>query len=512
MPSNTSAASATLISSLPYSITVDPDNAAQHLWWKYVATADDVAIGLFAWADDAGAYRPKLHVWKGDTAGTINDDTPLAGFEAQRKPCVLPTFEGETYWFQVKDANATEPLGASLVFSVLPAPAARMRRGDYFIADDTGGDDDYENWFPASVTSPATGDVTRIVRFPATEQADQLPTGEILTANWNSTDSNHLSLFAKTVTTRIADIPSIRGDSIRGQGTLGVFYVLDHVSGIVYTVSRSGVVGGRTWMPTGAFVGIAANADGTVLYYTTTSSAGSPVKRWDLVNDIAMSDLPGSAVTGYGVSGDLLVMADDTLIVFYGGGSPADYFARRYSADGATVLNTYSFGSQAPGRTNIGADRLSFGSFAHIADAASRFTRYDLSGTILEQYEQYQCNAGFFQFATPIADPPRFGHSQSCPLIILQQDETARRVVDDSVPCCEAECGCPPSPISSPTGSPSSAPIPTSAGPVLPPANTIPQTGAPTPLDPSYWDRLCAGAGTVPTASDPVDAESWIRV
>src|SRR6185503_954886 len=57
-PTNTSPASATVISSLPASITqtVDDAGTTYTVWYAYTATADDVEIGLFGYGDNTAYY------------------------------------------------------------------------------------------------------------------------------------------------------------------------------------------------------------------------------------------------------------------------------------------------------------------------------------------------------------------------------------------------------------------------------------------------------------------------
>ncbi len=491
MPSNTTPETATEIPTIPYSITVA-----------------------------MGAYNPTLHIWHGDNTSTFDDDTLLNGFEAARKPCVLPVVPGETYYFQVEDgasfgsdlwwkyvatdsddvaiglfAWTADTIGADLEFSVLPAPAQALRFGDLFIPDDTDG-------FPASISSQQDGTVRRLVNFPATERAGVLPSGEILTAS--TVGGDHLELYDRTLTL-IASIAR-QGGSIRGNGD-DTFYVFDGDADEVITVSRTGVVGGTTWA-TGALTSkIAVNRAGTVLYYVAAAvPLGAALQRWDLVNDIALTDVPSSAVAGYTIAEDVLVLADDTVLVAYKKATATvDYYVRRYSADGATILNTYNFGTVEIDRLALGVGDESFWIYFHLADAKSRFTQIDPSdGSTIVTFDFYQCNAGFFTYATPFADPPRFGHSQSCPFLILNQAETYTLVPTlPSIPCCDdGGCGCD---EDGPDGSPSSAPPRTATGPQVPPV-----TPPPTPMGPTYWEALCAGGGDVPSAADATDAESWV--
>jgi hypothetical protein len=80
---------------------------------------------------------------------------------------------------------------------------------------------------------------------------------------------------------------------------------------------------------------------------------------------------------------------------------------------------------------------------------------------------------------------------------------------DDSIPCCETSCDCPPSTGNTgsiDTGSPSSTPPPSATGPILPPDLPL---GPVNILEEPYWDARCSGDGAVPSAADPEDAEDW---
>jgi hypothetical protein len=67
---------------------------------------------------------------------------------------------------------------------------------------------------------------------------------------------------------------------------------------------------------------------------------------------------------------------------------------------------------------------------------------------------------------------------------------------EPSVPCCEESCDCD---DETPAGVASSTqPLPSATGPIL------------AAVDSLAWTPMCAGGGTVPTAADATDAESWV--
>src|SRR5262249_49603713 len=85
---------------------------------------------------------------------------------------------------------------------------------------------------------------------------------------------------------------------------------------------------------------IAPSLDNTILYYAT-AGPNTAIKRWDLVNDVALSDLVAGQGAGFVIGPDLIVLADGSLIAFYTKTSPHDGKAIQFSAAGAT-LNTYT--------------------------------------------------------------------------------------------------------------------------------------------------------------------------
>jgi hypothetical protein len=222
-----------------------------------------------------------------------------------------------------------------------------------------------------------------------------------------------------------------------------------------------------------------------------------------------------SGIAGYNAH-DILVLADDTILVTYHTSSPDDVFVKRYNASG-TTLNTYSFPTAimdptGPPRLAYALEADHFWIWIHNQTddlyGISHFKKVRVSdGVIVVDRRQANFETGLYDGDETTDPVARFGISTSCPFFLTRDVPIA--VTDESLPCCESApapgaakgCPCPPAvSASNPTGntSPSAKPIETSTGGILPPVSA----GA--------WTPLCAGGGTVPTAADATDAESWV--
>lgn len=505
---NTTAETAISITSLPFSIRLDPPDASAHLWFRYTAQNADVMVGALAWADDAGAYRPRLRVWRGNSPSTLASDTNIGSAHVDRTPIEVAVNPGDTYWFAIEDANATEPLGAPLDFSLLPAPAGRATAGDLFIPDDDTG-------MPGALLSPFTGEVKRFARFPGAEAADVLQTGEILSYDFRVDVG--LSIFDRSLQQihHITGTPlSVLAHPLITTDHHETWYVLDPQSDTLYTVNRNGSVGGTTWtLPNNAH-SIAVSRDGTVLYYIVSLSTG--IERWDLASDVALGAFAGTGVTGYSGVADAFVFADDSFLYSYTKSDGTRNFARRFAPDGTLIVEIEMEADPAyfVDRMCLGGDEQSFWTWFHFDPdfRRSKFSLYSMSGALLRTFEQPQSPAGFVYIDPPVQRPTRWGHANSCPILVLRQSEAP--VIDQSLPCCPEPPSKPKAPGAKPknltgsvaTGSPSTR---------APRGVTGPALRADLPLGPvnivseQYWASDCEGGGDVPTAPDPTDSESW---
>src|SRR6185503_3380343 len=103
-PTNTSPASATVISSLPASITqtVDDAGTTYTVWYAYTATADDVELGLFGYGDNT-AYFVGTQVYNDVSAAPatriINTGLPPDSTTGN-KAVQFPVTPGTTYYMK----------------------------------------------------------------------------------------------------------------------------------------------------------------------------------------------------------------------------------------------------------------------------------------------------------------------------------------------------------------------------------------------------------------------------
>lgn len=422
VPTNQSAEDALQIFTLPYTVSVNASGATGpqfDLWWSYTASTTEV-IGVFGYADVASDYDPKTSIWLGPAAAPTSY-LNIAGLDV---PVQFQVNAGTTYYIRVRQFNAGVTPDTPLLLSVVAGTDLPAAPGSILINDDTGG-------FPGAIISQSTGDVLQFrPNMVAGEAGDVLPSGEVLLSDEFTTPQD-LKLYQPSLESVVSVAFTADGiPRIRTHNPSGSWYVGD--SGVGATPARAtrlsadGTFGPITWtMPVSGMEGLAANNAETILYYTgAVSSLNTPVSRWDLVNNTALSDLAG-AVVGY-VSGDVLVLDDDSIVVVYREFAfPYAAIAKRYSPAGVT-LNTYTFLAQGVA-TPIHrlAYSLSAGTFwVYFQDPASLGSAHvqqinASDGSIIVELRPPVFTAGIYQ-GDPASDAPRFGVSHSCPFVVLR--------------------------------------------------------------------------------------------
>jgi hypothetical protein len=402
---NLTIGTAEVITSLPFEVTLDPEDEPE-LWYAYDAVADDEpAIGLMPKAN--GTFFPLLSVWLGPPGSEVEHPAGF-GFYSDRRTIMVPVEGGTRYYFKIEPAGAsTYNPGETFTLRVYQSPSEAWVIGDIFVPDDTDG-------FPGIILDPDDGTVKRHVLFPFTERADVLPNGVILAQNEGTTD---LTLYSATLEA-LATLSGFSGGSGVDIRTNGVDKFYASAGSLVRTVDDTGAIGGDSWtITTTSPVAIAPDRTDGILYYAH-SGVSQAVRRWDLVNDVAMSDLV-AAVTNYFIGEDMFVMADGTILVRYqktSGG--VDHFIRRYNPDGTTA-QTYAFGTTVVNRMAWAIEDDSIWVWTQAAGTGT-FKRMLLSdGSFPQSFTQYDFVGGVSEEA-PTAFPQRFGHSFSCPFFILR--------------------------------------------------------------------------------------------
>jgi hypothetical protein len=491
-PSNISFATATEFDAPgDYAQQVDDAGTTYTVFVTFVA-AETGEIGAWGYGGAVGSgYRPWLEAYDAAEALICTGDL--------NKPIQFSVTEGERYYLKVvKNGNHTPSnLALNTQFKALAAAALV---GSILVNYDADG-------FPMAIASSQTdySILGYVSPFPNGEGGDILKSGRSL---WEDAAAGNFVLFGPAFETLatvtfayVGGNPTVRANILTNR-----FYVMSPGSGgthaRVTTVLPDGSLGGTIWTLTGK-TGMTAGApsnDDTIWYY----AGGGAIFTWDLVGNAAGSDL-AAAVPSHGVR-DILVLGDGTIVALYIDGA-SSYLVKRYSPSGM-LLNTYDLSAQYNGDDGRMAraldDPTSFWAWVWLPTPVGtcRFINVRVSdGSEISAVDHLNMQLGAYsapETATPLG---RFGISESCPFVIYRRATTEQ---DLSLPCCDTGCECEtpstPAPGVPPTqgGSPSASPIPTSTGAVLLPVNML------------AWTALCDGGGTVPTAADASDTESWV--
>src|SRR5207245_5587638 len=146
---------------------------------------------------------------------------------------------------------------------------------------------------------------------------------------------------------------------------------------------------------------MAPSLDETILYVVNnTNPSVAAVNRWDLVNNVALTDLV-AGIASYSTY-EILVLADGTLIVMYQSNTSTNApMAKHYDATGAT-LNTYTFTGSQRFDTRLAYavdDPLSFWAWTKLAPSTgqSRFTNVRVSdGATMTTFDVMDFDAVIF--------------------------------------------------------------------------------------------------------------------
>jgi hypothetical protein len=423
-PSNTTPETATVIASLPYALTVDPEG--NDLWWTYTAEAGQTTTGWFAWAADEDTYRPWLSVYTGPDASNL--DFYWSGVEA-RSPIMVPMEAGVQYWITVEDFGTP---GGDLILSALPRPAASIVAGFIVVPGDatvtTGTSLEFD--VPAMVLDADTGTVVHVpVDFPPGEFAGVLPDGGVLVEDITAVTT--LSLRYPDLTIRATVTGARTGNQHPPICTNGddTYYYADSDSVAVATlrtVSAAGVIGGASWTLPADSVridGIAVISNETTLCYVRQGvTADGAVHRYDLIAEAPLSDL-AAAIAGY-TAGDIINLSDDTLLVSYIKTSePDDFKVIHYSAAGA-VLHTYEFADALIDHITVSLlDPETFWVWLMPNWQTGVTSTYQeiliADGSVIREFsfEQWDSN---LEGPYEEESPPRFGPPDSCPFFVTR--------------------------------------------------------------------------------------------
>lgn len=404
-PTNTAATTATdLGATWPVTVTQVADFAGTtyDLWFKRTVQAGETAWSIFPYGD-ASVYKPKVTAYLGPAAAPVLylvDGDPNLAIQIP-----VDGLAGQVVYINVH-ANAGNPSPANLTLNLQLAPDVAVPAGSIGVNDDTFG-------FPAVFYSP-TGTVLKYRNpFPSGDFVDVVPSGFVLAVEqagdiWTLYDRD-LGIVSHPVFgagfTRISS------------NQLNRFYVGNATTGVVKTVDTAGNIGATSWDVGASLWAIAPSLDDTILYYVATGSTNVAIKRWDLVNNVALSDLV-AGVANYNLPKTLLVQADGTILAGYRKiTATKDAYVRHFSAAGAT-LHTYDFGAVVTLNqlSHAIADPVSFWVwlFSNSTSKEHDFREIRIAdGVTLHALTPPQYTSGIYQGAAT-ATPERFGNSDSC--------------------------------------------------------------------------------------------------
>jgi hypothetical protein len=434
-PSNQTAATAIVISSLPYAITMDVADQTNTLqmWWRYTSVTTANTLGFLAFADVTSLYAPKVTLYTGPNSSSLTAYPIGAGIVASQKQIAFPVVGGDTYWFKVEQTGAGTPLGASLILSGYAGPATSAPIGSLFVNDTNIG-------YAGVILDATTGAVDQFMpNLAIGDMGVVLPGGAFALEQFDPTftspstvrvyAADHTLVATVTVTGNLYALAADHGTTFFIASASAAFPT--DAAATVTTISAAGVVGGTTWtLPanSSAMAMMAVNAARTILYYAT-AVVNVPIHRYDLVGNAPLSDLV-AGIANHSLVQDLLVLADDTLVAGYSKNSATkDYEALHYSAAGAT-LNTYSFGT-APkiDRMALGTDdptsmwlRLwpdpttSNTSFFRNLKISDGSTIHDTP--TLDSFDNGRSVLGYVGY--PGGNPPPWGPASTCPFFLTR--------------------------------------------------------------------------------------------
>lgn len=494
------------ITSVPYSRVITQaefnagtyGNVANEVWFRYIASAQ-VAFGNSV--DQGGTFAPVLQFI------AANGSTIIASY----------TGTGIKAWYNVASASTTYYLritrnggGASdFDFTVQADTGAVLTSvdvGNYII-----NDDEVNN--PAFVLDATGAFVGILPSIPFGETGDALPTGENI---WQ--DTSHSTgiltrslLFDATSLALLATINVPFGTGAVGFGLYAhdATQFFHAVNDKIYTISSTGTLAGPVATVTGSPpYAIGVNSAGTILYYVTTAIDDS-IHRWDLTNDVALSSF---AIAGFnagdgdylartginGNPGEILALSDGSIVFDRYKGSDDTHHIIQMGSTG-TVLQDWDFDTV----DNVSEIKYQIVNHLHYSPVDSlakvRVWLFNSTGRS-GQFAEFTLADGTLSadFTTDLATARKnhnsgsemFVPSSSCTMVTFGYPSPVEQ--DLSEPCCPCDC-----PTPTKDGTPARTPLPTHTGPIIPPVELT-------------WDRNCSGGGTVPTASDPTDAESWV--
>lgn len=423
VPPNTTAATAFVIGSLPYSNIQQVDDGlgmTYTVWYKFSAVVGTLDIGVNPINTmPAIPYAPTVNVYTGVPAAL----TPYLFFAAT-SPIQVPVGTVVDYFFEIVP-NAGNPAPAVLQLDAYAFPTNAVQVGFILVNDDTPG-------FPGVIIDASGTPQNVTAPFPAGEAGDVLDTGELCFNDFTSGElrffDSQLNPIPSATVTGVTSAPVIR--TSKGLQHFYAGWTIFPGGPTTHMRSYDGTGVQQTAISTGAigasFLGFAPNNDGTILYYSENQN-NSPIKRWDLIANSALSDL-AAATLGWFIA-DILVLSDGTIVSSFVQPFLGNSHVRIHTAAG-TLLATYDLGTDTypagtfPRLAFAVNDPTTFWAWTHpvtgLLGGLSRFQEIRVSDgvvvTLIDNVVEFE--GGIYQPST--AGLGDFGISFSCPFVVLR--------------------------------------------------------------------------------------------
>lgn len=517
IPANHTFATATVVSSFPYtdSQEVSSGGTTYSAFYKITPNEDGV-LGVWGFGD-LTTYTPGFTVWESDQS-TVWMELDSAAVE-RGKPFIVPVVAGDTYYVEFWP-NAGNPTPANLAVSIERFANRPIQRGDFI----TNREVDRDTEFPLTVLSGTESHTVRAfvqIAPPANVRGtDGLPhgsrgailnNGNILFVEEGQTP-DYFKVFDKTFA--LLNTVTLSGgySGVASVNASQRFYAMD--GSTLREFDATGAATGTTWASiTNAHNLIGVNSNSTILY--SADSGGGAIKRWDLGSNSALSDLAAAYSGATSVTTtDILVLGDDSIVVCYlAYVSPKHHVVvKRWNASG-TLLNTYDFGDGSAEGYPDWRDALRPPRIGRAVDDPDSFWITLAPNAVSPSYSNFQLSLfrnisvsdgsligselvhinylfGIYIGDRTATPESRYGAEKTFPLLVMPVSSTQLHPGDPSDPCCgevaQAQKASAKGQLASSTGSILSA------------------------VNPLTWTPACTGGGTVPTASDATDSESWV--
>lgn len=409
-PTNISALTAIdLGSTYPATASQQVDDAGTTYTVWYSTTPDDSGVlGVFGFGDLV-VYRPDTAVFIGPAAAPV---PYLITNSGDNKCCYFPVTGGTTYYLRFQ-TNSGNPSPAMLEVSVDQHVSTAAPAGSIAVNDDANG-----STFPLALLDATSSDVS-VLRYVlnmangegvGTLDSGHIALGDVTTASVIVYDSSYIAL---------ASVPNTLGDVI-SSNRADAFYAANN-SGSDFFVDAFGIDGVVTSSTSpltlsGGLKAIGVSPDETILYYYGTAAALTPIKRWDLVNDVALSNLV--TMTGKAAH-DMVVLADGRIVVADTTNDRIEIYLPNGTLDDSFAAVSVNGDRVCRGLTDA---TVWIWNKTSVGDNQEYFREYQLSdGTMLTEIHGTSMFDTGTYMGSAVADPLRFGNSNSCPFWIIPQ-------------------------------------------------------------------------------------------